>query len=94
MTDTPTYRYYRRTFLSRSRHAADFVIAAVQAGEDEDPFSHRSLTISDGYRQVELGFPIHDAVLRRTSVRRARLLARITADFAAALEAEAARSGR
>jgi hypothetical protein len=94
MNNEPTYRYYRRAFLSRSRHSADFVIAAVQGTTEEEPFSHRALTISDGYHQADLSFPIHDERLRRTSLRKARLLARIVNDFVDALELEAAAQRR
>jgi hypothetical protein len=89
------YRYYSRRFLNlRGHHAGAHVLAIVEQlpkDLDEDLWWSRevSLTLADCARQVTYDFPLHTAADRRNSLRKARLLAEVTMQFADALATEA-----
>jgi hypothetical protein len=88
------YRYYSRQFLNlRGHHGGAYVLAVVEAlrpGEEDASWA-RELTfeLSDCSRRVLLDFPLMNAADRRNSLRKARLLADVTARFAEALAVEA-----
>jgi len=86
------YRFYSRQFLNlRGHHAGAYVLAFVErrADSDDHPWYNIALELADCSRRVEFEFPLYTAADRRNSVRKARLLADITARFADAVEAEA-----
>ena len=87
------YRFYRRQFLNlRGHHAGAYVLAVVEAlPEDPTEESWREITLelTDCWRRVVFEFPLVTAADRRNSVRKARLLADVTAGFAEALAIEA-----
>lgn len=84
------YRFYSRKFLNlRGHHGGAYVLAVVQHTADDSPWSDIILELADCSRRVALEFPLYSAADRRNSVRKARLIAEIAAQFADAVEAEA-----
>ena len=87
-------RFYVRKFLNRrGHHAGAYVLAVVKRTEPtDDPdtvWPYVELEIADCSRRVNLEFPLRSAADRSNSLRKARLLATVLADFADAIEAEA-----
>ncbi len=90
------YHYYCRRFLNlRGHHAGAYVLAVVEAlpnGVTDSRWAREiSLELADCSRRVVFDFPLETARDRRNSLRKARLIAEIAAQFADALEAESAR---
>jgi hypothetical protein len=88
------YRFYCRRFLNlKGHHGGAYVLAVIEAlpGQADDVRWGRdvSLELADCSRRVEFDFPLATASDRRNSIRKARLLADVTARFADALEIEA-----
>ena len=76
-------RYYVRKFLNRpGHHGGAYVIATVEQEWSE-------LEIADCSRHIRLEFPLDSRDDRSNSLRKAKLLADVGAQFLAALEAEA-----
>jgi hypothetical protein len=86
-------RFYVRKFLNRpGHHAGAYVLAVVESAlptDDPDRYLEIDLEIADCSRRVNLEFPPWNARDRANSVRKARLLAEVLAEFADAVEAEA-----
>ena len=87
-----TRRFYRRTFLNRrGHHAGAYVIADLSMESylsDGVPTREVSgeFTVADCGRVVGLDFTVRDVATARNSLHKARLLAKIAAEFTAALE--------
>ena len=86
-------RYQVRRFLNTPAHGGGAYIYAYVAdtsrSKEEDPWIDVFLQISDCSRQISLDFSLDDVRSRRSSLRKARMLAQILTEFADALEAEA-----
>jgi hypothetical protein len=87
------YRFYYRRFLNlKGHHGGAYVLAVIETlpGQADDRWGRDvSLELADCSRRVEFDFPLATASDRRNSIRKARLLADVTARFADALEIEA-----
>ena len=91
------YRFYSRRFLNlRGHHGGAYVLAVIEAlpkGEAESRWAREiSLELADCSRRVSFEFPLTSASDRRNSLRKARLIAEVSARFAMALELEAQRA--
>jgi hypothetical protein len=91
-------RFYIRRFLNRpGHHGGAYVLASVEDTTKhklEDGDAWAEFELSDCSRRVSLEFPMSTKGERRNSLRKARLVAKAAADFAAALEAEAGLSAK
>jgi hypothetical protein len=85
------YTYKQRQFLNPIETHYNSYIAAVVESSDEGSYvmGNYLVTLADCRRSVQLEFPLANFHLRRTSIRKAELLADTFAKFRDALKQEA-----
>jgi hypothetical protein len=88
----PRDRMYVRRFLNEpGHHGGAYLLLCVSDTEGARGSYVESsvrLEIADCARNVQLEFPLHDATVRRNSLKKARILSRALHDFERALTAE------
>jgi len=86
------YIYKRREFLNPVESHFNSFIAAIVESYDEGTYlmGNYIVTLADCKRAVQFEFPLTNGYLRRTSIRKAELLADTFVKFRDALKEEAA----